>query len=119
MKLRYLPAILLLSVSAFAHSVTLRWKAPVTGTPPDHYKVYRSLVSGSGYSLMGEVPNTSLGFINGSNPDGSPLVEGQNYCYVATSIAGTTESIPSNEICVVIPVTTGVQAPSNLTGVVQ
>ena len=104
--------ILLLSASAFAHSVTLTWKAPVTGPPPDHYKVYRSLTSGSGYVLMGVVTSNQLGFVNGSNPDGSPLAEGQLYCYVATSVAGTNESSPSQpEVCVTIPVTTGVQAP--------
>ncbi len=120
MKLKTLLAILVLSASAFAHSVTLHWKAPVTGTPPDHYKVYRSLVSGSGYQLLGIVPATSLGFVNGSNLDGSPLVEGQMYCYIATSMAGTTESSPSQpEVCVTIPITTGVQAPTNFTGVAQ
>ena len=112
-------AILLLSTSAFAHSVTLTWKAPVIGTPPDHYKVYRSLTSGSGYQLMGVVPRTSLGFTNGSNPDGTPLVEGQQYCYIVTSVAGSTESGPSGEVCVSIPITTGVQAPTNLIAVPQ
>lgn len=112
--------ILLLSASALAHSVTLKWQAPVTGPAPDHYRVYRSLVSGSGYQIMGSVPATSLSFVNGSNPNGTPLVEGQQYCYVVTSVAGTAESGNSNEVCVTVPVTTTtVQAPGNLTGVVQ
>ena|ERR1700690_4308242 len=112
--------VLLLSASAFAHSVTLKWQAPVTGPAPDHYKVYRSLTSGSGYVLMGSVPATSLSFVNGSNPNGTPLVEGQQYCYVVTSLSGTAESVNSNEVCVTVPVTTTtVQPPTNLTGVVQ
>jgi hypothetical protein len=110
---------LLLSLPAWAHSVTLHWTAPVTGTPPDHYKVYRSLTSGSGYVLMGEIPASATGFVNGSNPNGTPLVEGTTYYYVVTSIAGTAESGPSNEVACPIPITAGVQAPSNLTGVVQ
>jgi hypothetical protein len=111
---------LLLSLPAFgAHSVTLHWTAPVTGTPPDHYKVYRSLTSGSGYVLMGEIPASATGFVNGSNPNGTPLTEGVTYFYVVTSVAGTAESSPSNEVPATITVTTGVQAPSNLTGVVQ
>jgi len=118
--LKKLLVVLLLSASAFAHSVTLTWRAPVTGNPPDHYKVYRSLTSGSGYVLMGIVPSNQLGFVNGSNPDGTPLVEGQMYCYIATSVAGSTESNPSQpEVCVTIPITTGVQAPTNFTGVAQ
>lgn len=108
--------ILLLSLPAWAHSVTLHWKAPVTGTPPDHYKVYRSLISGSGYQLMGEIPSSATGFVNGSNLDGTPLVEGTTYFYVVTSVAGTAESGPSNEIACPIPITAGVQAPSGLTG---
>ena len=111
MKIKQLLAVLLLSASAFAHSVTLTWKAPVTGTPPDHYKVYRSLTSGSGSQLMGVVPASQNGFVNGSNPDGSPLVEGTTYFYIATSVAGTAESPASNEVSVTIPVTTTVQAP--------
>lgn len=102
---------LLLSVPAWAHSVTLKWQAPVTGPAPDHYKVYRSLVSGSGYVIMGSVPATSLSFVNGSNPNGTPLVENQNYCYVVTSVSGTAESANSNEVCVTIPITTTIVQP--------
>lgn len=118
---KQLLVILLLSASALAHSVALKWQAPVTGPQPDHYKVYRSLVSGSGYVLMGTVPATSLSFVNGGNPNGTPLVEGQQYCYVVTSaLAGNADSGNSNEICVTVPVTTTtVQAPGNLTGVAQ
>ena len=117
--MKTLLAILLLSASAFAHSVTLTWRAPVTGPPPDHYKVYRSLTSGSGYVLMGEVAATQLGFVNGSNPDGSPLIEGTTYFYVVTSVAGTAESPTSNEVPATIPVTTTVQAPVMNPAVVQ
>jgi hypothetical protein len=119
--IKQLLVVFLLASSALAHTVTLKWNAPTTGPAPDHYKVYRSLTSGSGYVIMGTVPATSLGFVNGSNPNGTPLVEGQQYCYVVTSaVSGSPDSINSNEICVTVPVTTTtVQPPSNLTGVVQ
>lgn len=90
-----------LSAASFASSVTLHWTASATPNV-DHYKIYRSLVPGGPYTLMGVVTADKLTFTNGSNPDGSPLVEGQTYCYVATSMLGTKESIRSNEKCVTI-----------------
>lgn len=102
--LKRILCVLLLSASAFAHSVTLKWDPSVTAGV-DHYRIYRSLVSGGPYILMGTVTADKLTFTNGSNPDGSPLVEGQMYCYVATSVIASTESVNSNEKCVIIPTT--------------
>lgn len=111
---RLLLCCLLFSLPAFAHSVTLSWKAPSTGSAPDHYKIYRSLTNGSGYILMGTVPATQLSFVNGSNPDGTPLVEGTTYYYVATTIVGTLESSNSNQVSATIPVTTTVPQPPTM-----
>jgi hypothetical protein len=119
MKLKILLTTLILTGISFAHSVTLKWKARVTGTPPDHYRVYRSS-NGGPYQLMGVVPATSLSFVNGSNLDGSPLTEGTQECYNATSVAGATESQPTQpDVCVIIPITTGVQSPTMLVPSVQ
>ena len=118
--LRLILMLMLFVAPAFAaHKVSLTWTGSVvdaTHPAPDHYKVYRSLVSGSGYVLMGIVPSTQLSFINGSNPDGTPLVEGQMYCYVVrAALAGSSDSGNSNEACVVIPVTPA--PPTNVTAV--
>lgn len=95
-----------LSSVAFAHSVTLHW---TPGAPPtaviDHFKIYRSSISGGPYNLMGAVAATQLSFTNGSNPDGTALQEGANFCYVVTAISGNSQSLVSNEVCVTIPVT--------------
>lgn len=111
--LKLLLCAFILSVPSFASSVTLHWTASITPNV-DHYKVYRALVSGGPYTLMGIVTADKLTFTNGSNPDGSPLVEGQTYCYVATAMLGSKESIKSNEKCVTIttPLPPGMQDPT-------
>lgn len=118
MKIKKLLALLLLTGSAFAHSVTLHWTPGAANSAVvDHFKIKRSLVPGGPYTVMGIVPAVTLSFVNGSNPDGTPLVEGQNYCYVVTAISGTTESNPSNEVCGIIPATPA--APVGLNGTIQ
>ena len=111
---RKLLVVLLLSATAFAHSVTITWKAPINTVVK--YNVYRSLVSGGPYTLMGSATGTA--FVNGGNPDNTPLIEGQQYCYVVTTVTATAESAYSNEACATIPVTaatapTGVAAVAN------
>lgn len=91
------------TLSFAAHRVDASWQpSPTSGV--DHYKVYRSLVPGGPYQLLGIVTAPKTTFTNGSNPDGTPLQEGQTYCYVVTSVLGELESVKSNEVCVVIPV---------------
>lgn len=104
--------LLLISVNAFAagHKVVLNWTASPTQTI-DHYKVYRSLTPGGTRTLMGTVPANQLSFTNGSNPDNSPLIEGQRYCYVVTAVAGPQESVPSNETCATIPISPNPPSP--------
>lgn len=116
--MKKLIVVLLLCGAAFAqqrHGVVLTWSASTTAGV-DHYKVYRSLTSGSGYSLMGIVPASQTTFTNGSNPDGTPLISGQTYCYVTTALQGQEESTASNEFCATIP--TPPASPSNLSGTV-
>lgn len=114
MKLRYLllSLTLLFAMPVFAaHSVTFSWTAPATGPAPDHYSVYRSTTTGTGYVLLATVPATQLSFTNGSNPNGTPLVEGTTYFYVVTSVVGGVQSANSNEVKGPIPVTTTTPQP--------
>ena len=100
MKLTHI-LVLLFSLPAFAaHSVTLTW----TGNPvSDHYKIYRATVSGGPYQLLGVVNGTASSFVNGSNPDGTPLVEGQTYFYSVSSVSTTIEGDKSPEVSATIP----------------
>lgn len=109
--------ILLSSQALAAHKVSLAWQ-PSVSPNVDHYKVYRSTAPGGPYTLMGVVASTSSNtFVNGSNPDGSPLPDGGAYCYVVTALAGQLESVRSNEVCVILPAAP--QPPTNLQGVAQ
>jgi uncharacterized protein YjbI with pentapeptide repeats len=68
-------------------SVSLSWSAsPSSGVTS--YNVYRSLTSGTGYSLVGSSPTTS--FLDES-------VTFTTYYYVVTAVANGTESAYSNE----------------------
>lgn len=109
MKKLALALVLLCSMQALAHSVTLNWTPSTTGAT--FYKVYRATGGCSAaFSLMGEVPGTQLWFVNGSNPDGTPLVEGATYCYAVTSVLNGAESGDSATITATIPA-----PPTNLT----
>lgn len=111
--MRKILAALLLSGTLFAHSVSLTWTAPPTGATS--YRVYRAVGScGGQFSLMGQTPGTQLWFINGSNPDGTPLIEGTTYCYVVTTVLNGAESMPSQAFVGTLPI-----APTNLQGVVS
>ncbi len=96
------------------HSVTLHWTASTTATVT-HYAVYRATVSGGPYTYLGFTTGTS--YINGKNPDGTPLVEGQTYYYVVVAYTATKGefSVDSNEANVAIPVAVTIAPATNLT----
>ena len=73
-------------------SVSLTWTAEsgVTG-----YRVYRSTVSGSGYSLVGRATTASY--------RDNTVVSGTTYYYVVTAYTGSAESAYSNETTAAIP----------------
>ena len=83
--------------AAADHSVMLKWTASpspgVTG-----YNVYRSTVSGSGYSKITSSPVAGLSYTDAT------VVNGQTYYYVTTSVnAAGDESSYSTQIKMIIP----------------
>ena len=83
--------------AAADHSVMLKWTAsPSAGVTG--YNVYRSTVSGSGYSKITPSPNKGLSYTDAT------VVNGQTYYYVTTSVntAGD-ESSYSSQVKMVIP----------------
>jgi fibronectin type 3 domain-containing protein len=68
----------------------LSWSAPAVCSSPDSYNIYRSLTSGSGYSLIG---NTSDATYNDSG-----LTAGIEYFYVITAVKGGIEGAQSSEV---------------------
>ncbi len=82
--------------TATQHTVALSWNAStstVTG-----YNVYRSTVSGSGYTKINSSPVASLGYSDAN------VQSAQTYYYVTTAVDGSgTESSYSNEAQVNIP----------------
>jgi hypothetical protein len=107
----------LTTIPAFSqtrHRVTLTWQAsPTAGV--DKYGIYRGTASGGPYTLMGYT--TGLSFVNGSNPNGTALVEGTTFFYVVVAFEGTLFSANSNEFKAVIPVSP--KAVASLTGVIE
>jgi fibronectin type 3 domain-containing protein len=83
--------------SSSAYSVLLNWTAsPSTGVTG--YNVYRSTVSGSGYSKINPSPVAVLNYIDAT------VANGQTYYYVTTAVDGSgDESGFSEEIDLVIP----------------
>jgi hypothetical protein len=79
------------------HHVDLTWNAsPSQGVVG--YNIYRSNVSGSGYSLMNGSPNAGTSYTD------STVNSGQTYYYVVKAVDGNdVESGPSNEVQAVIP----------------
>lgn len=104
---------LVLVASAFAqsgsHSVTLNWVASTT--PNVTYNVYRSTVSGSGYSQINASPVTTTSFLDAN------VTNGTTYFYVVRAFDGTTESVNSNQVTAVIP--SAPAPPTNLTVTVK
>lgn len=107
--------ILLFSLPAFAaHSVTLTWTASSSANVSG-YRVYRATISGGPYQLLGGVAGTS--FVNGSNPDGTPLEESRAYFYAVSSVSGQVEGAKSPEVEATIPTTPA--PPTNLKAVAK
>jgi Bacterial Ig domain/Carboxypeptidase regulatory-like domain len=78
------------------HTVMLSW-SPSSSTVSG-YNVYRSTVSGSGYTKL------NSGLISGSNYDDTSVQSGTTYYYVTTSVdSGGDESAHSNQAVATIP----------------
>jgi hypothetical protein len=85
-------------VVAQSHSVDLTWNAS-TSQGVVGYNVYRSIVSGSGYSKVNGTLNADTSYTDSS------VTSGQTYYYVAKAVDGNNvESGPSNEVQAVIPI---------------
>jgi len=79
-----------------AHSVALTWDASVSVV--SGYNIYRSTVSGSGFTKL----NSSL--INGLAYSDTTVTPGTTYFYVATAVdSGGDESADSNQATAVVP----------------
>jgi hypothetical protein len=79
-----------------AHSVALSWTASTSTV--SGYNVYRSTVSGSGYTKL----NSSL--VAGLSYSDAAVQSGATYFYVATSVdSGGDESVNSNQVSAAIP----------------
>ena len=83
--------------AAADHSVMLKWTAsPSAGVTG--YNVYRSTVSGSGYSKITTSPIKGLSYTDAT------VVNGQTYYYVTTSVnAAGDESSYSTQVKMIIP----------------
>ena len=79
------------------HSVTIAWIASTTSTVTG-YNVYRSIVSGSSYTLINSVLAPVVTYTD------TTAQSATTYYYVTTAVdASGTESIYSNEVSVVVP----------------
>ena len=78
-------------------SVTLAWN-PSPDPTVTGYNIYYGTGSGA-YTTKIFVGNTNLCSISG-------LKVGTQYFFIATAVAGTEESLPSNEISYTVPITT-------------
>jgi len=79
-----------------SHSVTLSWSASTSAV--SGYNVYRTTVSGSGYSRI------NPGLIGSLNYTDTTVQPGVTYYYVATAVDGSgNESTDSNQATAVIP----------------
>jgi Putative Ig domain len=86
-----------ITIAAAGYSAVLSWTAS-TSSDVIGYNVYRSTVSGGGYTKI----NTSL--VAGTTYTDSSVVSGQTYYYVTASIDSSgIESLNSNEVQAVIP----------------
>ena len=79
-----------------AHSVDLKWDAPVGGDPFTGYNVYRK--QGTGAFVKIASPTAAL-----YTDNDAALVAGQQFTYQITSFNPTAESAPSMAVTVTIP----------------
>jgi hypothetical protein len=85
-----------MGVAPVQHSVALTWTASTSTVAG--YNVYRSTVSGSGYTKI----NSSL--VVSANYTDSTVLSGTTYFYVTTAVDSSgTESAYSNEVSAAIP----------------
>lgn len=98
-----------------AHSATLSWTASVTSGVT--YNVYRSTSVSGPFTVVSTptVPGSAVSFTD------SAVTPGASYIYQVTSVCGATcpagiagESVPSNQITVIIPNPQPPAAPTNL-----
>ncbi|HXM94069.1 MAG TPA: choice-of-anchor D domain-containing protein [Candidatus Dormibacteraeota bacterium] len=83
-------------IPAVKHSVTLSWTASMSAV--SGYYVYRTAVSGGGYTKLNASPNSSVSYTDTS------VQNSQTYYYVTTAVnAAGTESAYSNEVTAVVP----------------
>jgi hypothetical protein len=78
-----------------AHSVLLQWSA--SGAPVTGYNIYRSAISGSGYTKLNSSPMTVTQYTD------STVQDGTTYYYVSTAVDSTGESGFSPQVTAVIP----------------
>ena len=90
-------------------SVNLKWDAPITGPAPDGYRMYRGATCDALSPLNAlNAPIVGLAYSD------TTVVKGQTYCYKASSIKGSEESVGrSNAVTITVP--NPVQPPGNLT----
>jgi hypothetical protein len=81
-----------------AHSVTLTWQAPTSGSAVTQYDILRGLTAGAEVQIA-TVPVGTLTYVD-SDPT---LVEGKDYFYVVKAQNSAGDSGPSNEVSVIIP----------------
>ena len=78
------------------HTVMLSWSP--SSSKVNGYNVYRSTVSGSGYTKL------NSGLVGGTNYDDTSVQSGTTYYYVTTSVdSGGDESAHSNQATAAIP----------------
>lgn len=83
-------------IPAVKHSVALSWTASTSAV--SGYYVYRTVVSGGGYTKLNASPNSSMSYTDTS------VLSSQTYYYVTTAVnAAGTESAYSNEVTAVVP----------------
>lgn len=103
------------AASAQSHTVTLNWAwSQGTGGTASSFQVQRGTISGGPYATIGTVPGITTQTYADSGALGSPLVEGQKYCYVVQAVGTGGTSSSSPEACGTIPFSVP-NAPASLT----
>jgi hypothetical protein len=78
-----------------AHSVALSWNASASAVTG--YNVYRSTVSGTGYTKISSTPGTVFSYTDRT------VLNGTTYYYVTTAVDAGGESVYSNQVSASIP----------------
>ena len=88
----------IMMVGGSSHSVTLTW-TDSTSSGVTGYNIYRSQTSGSGYAKLTATPLSATA----TSYTDTAVTAGQVYYYVATAVAGSTESGYSNQATASVP----------------